>query len=95
MCRIVDELASEKGILPDEANYIFVGITSVLVTKMPELRPVLEAIFEECDEDKLQEHIGKMATMIQEQQWKEKFKHHQMLHLQNHVVIPTGGGILF
>ena len=94
MCRIIDELASEKGILPAEANYIFVGITAVLVTKMPELRQVLEAIFEECDEDKLQEHIGKMAALIQEQQWKEKFKHCQTPS-QAHNIIPAGGGLLF
>jgi len=94
MCRIIDQLAIEKDIALAEANYIYVGIISAMITKVPALKQVIEDIFEDAHEDRLKEHIGKMASIIQEQQWKEKFKNCMMLP-QSEISIPTEGGSLF
>jgi transcriptional regulator len=91
MCRIVDELAVENGVLPAAANRIFAGITAVLVKKIPELEQVLDDIFSECDDVKLKEHTSKMAAIIQEHHWKDKFRDRQMPP-QVHIIIPSGGG---
>lgn len=91
MCRIVDELAVENGVLPDAANRIFAGITALLVKKIPELEQVLDDVFNECEDDKLREHTGRMAKIIQEHHWKDKFRDRQMPP-QGHIIIPSGGG---
>ena len=73
---------------------IFAGIKSALIKKVPALKQVIEDVFEEVHEDRLKEHIGKMAVMIQEQQWKEKFKN-CMIPPHSQIIIPTEGGPLF
>ena len=94
MCRIIDQLANEIDIKPAEANYIFVGITAILIQKIPVLQQVLEDIFEEEDDARLNEHMDKMARIIQQEQWNEKFKH-CIMPCQKHIVKPCGGGELF
>lgn len=78
MCRIIDELAVKNDIKPADANHIFKDITAVVTQKIPELKDVLEDIFEEADEKKLKDHMAKMASIIQQRQWEEQFKNCMM-----------------
>ena len=94
MCRIIDQLANEIDIKPAEANYIFVGITAILIQKIPVLQQVLEDIFEEEDDARLNEHMDKIVRIIQQEQWNEKFKH-CLIPSQKHIVRPYSGGELF
>ena len=73
MQQIIVQLANEAGIAIDEANYIFIAITSQLVTKIPALQQVIEDVFENVDTDKLKQHINKLILLLQEQQSKETF----------------------
>jgi len=94
MCRIVDELAKKNHIPPADANQIFTGITAIVTQKVPELKDVLEDIFEEADETKLKDHILKMANIIQQRQWQEQFKS-CMMPSQQYNLQPKVKGELF
>lgn len=50
-CRIIDQPASEKGIVTEDANYIFTAVTSHLATKVPALKQVTHDVFEEVGKD--------------------------------------------
>ena len=73
MQQIIEQLANDAGIAIDEANYIFIAITSQLVAKIPALQQVIEDVFQNVDADKLKEHINKLILLLQEQQSKETF----------------------
>lgn len=94
MCRIIDELAVKNEVKPADANHIFADITAIVTQKVPELKDVLEDIFEEADEKKLKEHIAKMASIIQQRQWQEQFKSCQMPS-QQYNLRPSIKGELF
>jgi len=80
MCRIIDELAGERGIKPDDANYIFTHISDHLVNKIPALKQVIEDVFsDEAEDDKLREHISKTIILLQ-QHCMDAFKTWQMPH---------------
>jgi hypothetical protein len=78
MCQLIEQLASDKGINVDHANYIYTFISGYLVNKIPALSQVIEDIFENPETDKLNEHINKAIELIQQQQWREKFKDYMM-----------------
>jgi len=78
MCQLIEQLASDKGINVDDANYIYTFISGYLVNKIPALSQVIEDIFENPGTDKLNEHINKAIELIQHQQWREKFKDYRM-----------------
>jgi hypothetical protein len=79
MCRIIDQLASERGFTPDDANYIFTRISNHLVEKIPALKQVMEDVFADAPDDELQEHISKMIILLQQHGMKA-FKTWQMPH---------------
>lgn len=72
MCRIVDQLATERGIRPDDANYIFTCISGHLINKIPALKGVIEDVFaDEPADDKLQEDINKAVILLQQHMMRE------------------------
>jgi len=73
MQQLIEQLAIESGITVDEVNYIFIAISGLLVSKIPPLQQVIEDVFENAEEEKLKEHIGKLIVKLEEQQCKEKF----------------------
>ena len=77
MQQIIEQLANDTGIACDEANYIFIAITSHLVYKIPALQQVIEDVFANVDPEKLREHINKLAILLQKQGM-DKFKTWQM-----------------
>jgi len=79
MCQIIEQLAGERGIRPDDANYIFNVISDHLVNRIPALKQVMEDIFAEAGDDELQVHISKMIIILQ-QPSVEAFKTWQMQH---------------
>ena len=79
MCRIIDQLVSERGFTPDDANYIFTVISDHLIEKIPALKQVMEDVFADVPDDKLQEHISKMIVLLQQHGMKA-FKTWQMPH---------------
>ena len=74
MCQVIEQFAFEKGINSNDANLIFLFFSQYLATKIPELRPVIEDVFDNADPQKLQKDICKAIHSLQEQQWKEQFK---------------------
>ena len=78
MCLLIEQLASEKGINVKDANYIFTFITGYLANKIPALNQVIEDVFENAEPNELKEHINKAIELLQQQQWKEKFKGYHM-----------------
>lgn len=94
MCQLIEQLASDKGISVDDANYIFIFISGHLLSKIPALSQVFEDVFENAEADKLQEHINKAIRLIQQQQWEDKFKD-CIMPPQAHSHHQIGGGELF
>ena len=78
MCLLIEQLAGEKGIDAKDANYIFTLITDHLANKIPALNQVIEDVFENVEPNELREHIDKAIELLQQQQWKEKFKDYVM-----------------
>ena len=88
MCQIIYQLASERGIKPDDANFIFAGISAHLVNKIPALKKVIEDVFadEEVDEQ-LQEDISKAVILLQQ----HTMKAFQTWHMPNQSIIRQEG----
>lgn len=78
MCQLIDNIANDKGINVEDANYIYKFISGHLSSKIPALGQVIQDVFENADEGVLQEHVNKAIQLIQQQQWKEKFKDYIM-----------------
>ena len=77
MCRVIDQLAIERGFTSDDANYFFICISDHLFERIPALKQVMEDVFADAPDDKLQEHISKMIILLQLQGMKA-FKTWQM-----------------
>ena len=77
MCRLIDRLASEKGLLREDANCVFAFVTEHLINKVPALKQIIEDVFEESEDDKIKADIEKMITPLQ-QKHMERFKTWQM-----------------
>lgn len=77
MCQIIQQLAREKGVTPDDANYVFTLISDLLVSRIPALKQVLEDVFANAGDDKLSEHISKMIIHLA-QHGKKEFETWQM-----------------
>jgi hypothetical protein len=73
MYPIIEQLANDAGISPDNADYIFTVIASHLVSKIPGLGQIIEDIFTNADAEQLKGHINKMIALLQ-QQGMEQFK---------------------
>jgi hypothetical protein len=79
MCPIIEQLAGERGIRPDDANYIFNVISNHVVNRIPALKQVMEDIFAEAGDDELRIHISKMIILLQ-QPGMEEFETWQTPH---------------
>ena len=77
MCRIIDQLAVESGVSPDDANYVFTVISDHLVNRIPALKQVMEDVFADAGDDKLREHINTMIILLQQHSI-EEYKTWQM-----------------
>jgi len=77
MYQIVEQLANDTGVSPDDANYIFTVIAGHLVGKVPALKQVVEDVFTNADAEKLKEHINKLVVLLQ-QEGMDKFRTWQM-----------------
>ena len=73
MYQIIEQLASDTGVTIDDATYIFTVISEQMISKIPELKQVIDDIFTNADADKLKEHVSKMIVLLQ-QQYINKFK---------------------
>jgi len=89
MCQLIEQVANDKGINVDDANYIFTFISDYLVNKIPAFRQVIEDVFENVEAYKIKEDINKAIELIQQQQWKEKFKNY-MIPQHNYTILQTG-----
>ncbi|MEP7374278.1 MAG: hypothetical protein ABI675_12860 [Chitinophagaceae bacterium] len=77
MYQIVEQVANDTGITPDDVNYIFSVIAGHLVGKIPALKQVVEDVFANADTEKLKEHLNKLALLLQKEDM-DKFKTWQM-----------------
>jgi hypothetical protein len=93
MCQLAEQLAGETGINVNDVNYIFTVISEHLSNKIPALSQVMDAVFENENTDKLQEHLNNAIKLIQQQQWQEKFK--DWTPLPTYIIHQRGDGSLF
>jgi regulator of replication initiation timing len=70
---IIEQIALDKKISFDDAAYILNEISGHLVRQVPALQQVIEDIFENADQDLLNEHLNKMISLLQQRSM-ESFK---------------------
>jgi hypothetical protein len=73
MQKIIEQLALDAGITVAEASCIFNSFSGQLVCKVPALKPVIDAVFENAEDAALKGHINKLIVNLQQQQGKEIF----------------------
>ena len=74
MCQLIENIAHEKGINIEDANYIFSTISEYFIQKIPAFSQVFKDVYDDKDESILQGDINSAIQLIQQQQWQEKFK---------------------
>jgi len=67
MCKMIDRLASEKGLVREDANVVFSFVVERIISKAPGLKQMIEDIFEEAAADELKAETRKMKMSIQQQ----------------------------
>lgn len=65
MNEIFEKVAMEKGLTTDEVIDIFSIFTMFILSKVPQLKYVIEDISINADPDKLKEHINNMIAVFQ------------------------------
>ena len=73
MQEFIEQLAHERSLSTDEVKVIFIAFANHLITRVPGLRQVVNAVFENTADEILQLHINKLIMELQEQQRKETF----------------------
>ncbi|MEO6290106.1 MAG: hypothetical protein ABIO76_09310 [Ginsengibacter sp.] len=63
---ILEQIATDKGVDVNDVIDIFTRFSTLIINKIPELKPVIEDVFINVDPDKLNEHITKMIVLLQE-----------------------------
>ncbi len=63
---ILEQIATDKGVDVNDIIDIFTSFSTLIINKIPELKPVIEDVFIIVDPDKLNEHITKMIVLLQE-----------------------------
>ena len=94
MHQLIDQFATKNGISTKDAERIFSFIEECLVKKIPQLKRLIEDIFENAGDQSLKEHLEEAIREIERQLWKEKFKDYQV-PLPSHHTHPKDGGLLF
>jgi hypothetical protein len=63
---IIEQIAIDKGIAINDINDILIGFSYPLLSKVPELKEVIENIVVDEEPGKLKEHINKMVILLQD-----------------------------
>jgi len=67
MCQIIEQVSSDMGIAVEDATRIFSLFSAFLVSKIPELRQVVNDVFEDVEADILSQHIKKLVSLLEKQ----------------------------
>ena len=67
MCQIIEQVSSDMGIAVEDATRIFSLFSAFLVSKIPELRQVVNDVFEDVEADILSQHIKKLVNLLEKQ----------------------------
>ena len=67
MCRIIEQVSNDMGIAVEDATRIFSLFSGFLVSKIPELRQVVNDVFEDVEADILSLHIKKLLSLLEKQ----------------------------
>ena len=65
MCQIIEQVSSDMGIAVEDATRIFSLFSAFLVSKIPELRQVVNDVFEDVEADILSQHIKKLVSLLE------------------------------
>ena len=67
MCQIIEPVSSDMGIAVEDATRIFSLFSAFLVSKIPELRQVVNDVFDDVEADILSQHIKKLVSLLEKQ----------------------------
>jgi len=67
MCQIIEQVSSDMGIAVEDATRIFSLFSAFLVSKIPELRQVVNDVFDDVEADILSQHIKKLVSLLEKQ----------------------------
>ena len=93
MVSMVEQIAKDKDLAIVDVNDIFERFSILLLSRIPELKQVIEDVVANEQPDKLKEHINKMIILLQQRPGSE-FKTWSMPE-QNFIFRQRGNGQLF
>lgn len=94
MHQLIDQFATKNNISTKDAERIFSFIEECLIKKIPQLKRLIEDIFDNAGDQFLKQHLEEAIREIERQLWKEKFKDYQLPSPPHHAH-HEDGGLLF
>ena len=94
MQQFLEQLAHDNGISIEDAGNLFTAFTSIITDKLPQLKQLIDDVFENANADVLQQHINKAITQFQQKE-SGRYKSWIIPHYQTDFIKHTGGGELF
>jgi hypothetical protein len=94
MQQILEQLACDNGISIEDAANLFTAFTGVITDKLPQLKQLIDDVFENADADILEQHINRAVDLFQQREM-EKYKSWIIPQYQTGFIKHTGGGELF
>ena len=88
MYEIIEQFANDRGITPEDAAQMATLITGHILSKVPQLRQVIDDVFANVETEKLKEHIGKLIVLLQKDHL-DKFR--TWIMPQAHITIHQSG----
>ncbi|MBI3720138.1 MAG: hypothetical protein HY252_16280 [Sphingobacteriales bacterium] len=68
MHRIIVELAGETGLTENQVEYLFDCFSKELVNKLPQIKQVVQDVFDETEKELLDEHLQRLVSLLQQKQ---------------------------
>ena len=65
MYHIVERIATDNGLTPEQAEHAYSAIVSQLLTDVPELENIIDQVFGGVEPEKLQQEIIKLIHQLQ------------------------------
>ena len=93
MNSIIEQFAIENGIAINDVKEIFSGFSALLLSKVPELKQVIEDVIVNEEPGKLKKHLNEMIILLQEKNT-VAFKTWSMPQ-QSYIFRQSESGVLF
>lgn len=68
MNKLLEQIAYDKGLSTDDVVDIVANLSTLIVNRVPEFRPVIQDVFLDADAEILYHHITEMVSSLKEKE---------------------------